>query len=208
MRLEIPYRKILSWLFSCFPFLSIYFSENAAVQWGGEVYESNDDDDPQYWDKQFGAPTAAAAFVNLQEIDEATAMDIALADSTSRPYAPNYGGHAAPPPLNSYKNPVGYEPDATAGADDTPLFIVSSRTHITTNYANNCSNMEKAVRKRHVKVTKALSHPYDQAYTNTLKSVQEKPTPERAQTIMDYAEDMEEDWFHFCLLYFILESKL
>ena len=51
----------------------------------------------------------------------------------------------------------------------------------------------KKERKRLVKCIQSLSRPCDATFVNELKTVAEKPTPERADHMMDFAEDMEED---------------
>ena len=52
--------------------------------------------------------------------------------------------------------------------------------------------MTKSVRKRSARVMQSLSRPRDAAYVNALEAVKEKPTPDRAEIMMEFAEDMEE----------------
>jgi hypothetical protein len=77
--------------------------------------------------------------------------------------------------------------------DDTPMVIVNTRIHIAQNRRNNRASMSKRERKRHVTVIDALSRPRNTTYVNELDGIADRPTPERAQEMMDFAEDMEED---------------
>ena len=79
------------------------------------------------------------------------------------------------------------------GEDKTPVLIASTRSYISKTRAKNRATMSKKLRKRSAKCVMSLSRPRDNAYVNELKSVAEKPTPERSEHLMDLAEDMEED---------------
>ena len=95
---------------------------------------------------------------------------------------------AAPP---YYTTPV--DNKTNAEDDDTPMVIVNTRIHIAQNRRNNRASMSKRERKRHVTVIDALSRPRNTTYVNELDGIADRPTPERAQEMMDFAEDMEED---------------
>ena len=77
--------------------------------------------------------------------------------------------------------------------DDTPMIIVSTREHVAKSRRENRKTMSKKERKRHTKVVDALSRPRNNTFVNELKGVKDLPSPDRAQELMEFAEDMEED---------------
>ena len=139
-------------------------------QYGGEIYDSNDKDDPAFWEREF--------------------THNHLSDLSSKKPADRKAPAPQPPPDPSRPTPAAA---AAEEEDETPAVVKDVREHINSVYVVSRSIMSKTERKRNVLVSKALSRPHNPEYVNLLKSMKDKPTLEMADTIMDYAEDMEED---------------
>ena len=77
--------------------------------------------------------------------------------------------------------------------DDTHMVTVSTSNHITKNRHNKRARTSKTDRRRHVTIIDALSRPRSMTYGNELVGIVDYPTPERAQEMMEFAKDMEED---------------
>ena len=81
---------------------------------------------------------------------------------------------------------------ATAGNNDTPAYVVSTRTHLGQHRRNNRASMSKAERKRTAKVITQLSRPHNATLVNELQETAKMDTPARAQNLLEFAEDMED----------------
>jgi len=77
--------------------------------------------------------------------------------------------------------------------DETPLLIVSTRNHILKNRCDKRDSLVKKGHKRHVKVMKALSRFQDATYVSELRAIENQPTPQRAEELLKFVMDMEEN---------------
>ena len=96
---------------------------------------------------------------------------------------------------NPMKTPVtqmqGIEGTVALEADVTPAFIVNTRKHLIVSRRKNRNNMSDDDKRKHAKVIDGLSRPYNNTLLNVLKSVEEEPTPEKAEELLSMAEDLE-----------------
>ena len=93
------------------------------------------------------------------------------------------------------KTPVtqmqGIEGTVALEADVTPAFIVNTHKHLIVSRRKNRNNMSDDDKRKHAKVIDGLSRPYNNTLLNVLKSVEEEPTPEKAEELLSMAEDLE-----------------
>jgi len=82
---------------------------------------------------------------------------------------------------------------ATAENNDTPAYVVSTRTHLGEHRRNNRNNMSKAERKRAARVYTQLSRPHNATLLNELHDTKDMDTPERMENLLEFAEDMEDE---------------
>ncbi len=84
-----------------------------------------------------------------------------------------------------------FEGTVVLEADVIPAFIVNSRKNLIVSHRKNCNNMSDDDKRKHAKEIDGLSRPYNNTLLNVLKSVEEEPTPEKAEELLSMAEDLE-----------------
>lgn len=86
--------------------------------------------------------------------------------------------------------------DAIAEEDPTPLTIKSTRNYIIEHRHNNRKSMSKEERRASAKAVEALTRkhdkPHDKGFVNCVNKWADLPTPERADEVMAYAEDLSD----------------
>jgi len=78
----------------------------------------------------------------------------------------------------------------TPANEDTPMLIVSTRNEVSKNRRENRKSMSKDERKVHGTLIQKLTRPHDRAYVTELNAIKDKSTPERAEDMIGFTEDM------------------
>jgi hypothetical protein len=83
---------------------------------------------------------------------------------------------------------------ATSARDDdpTPQYVVDTRNAIGTKRRTERDTLSAKERRRHVTTQRNLTRPYNPVYMQEVRAVRDQPTPERALTMLQLAEDEEE----------------
>ena len=106
-----------------------------------------------------------------------------------------------PPAAAEYAQPAAFGSSAAAAAtptdrsttaldEDTPMLIISTRNEVSKNRRENRKDMSKDERKVHGALIQKLTRPHDRAYVNELTAIKDKSTPERAEDMIGFTEDM------------------
>ena len=82
----------------------------------------------------------------------------------------------------------------TTESDDTPMFIVNTRNEVSKKRREKRRELSDKQRRVHVTfLCKNLSRPHNAAYVNELAAIKDLPTPERAEEMLEFTEDMMMD---------------